>query len=76
MLTFEYILIAGVNDSLEQARLLAALAKRLFAKVNLIPYNTVEGLPWERPAEEGLRSVPGRFGEAKGPRHAPARERP
>ncbi len=52
MLTFEYILIAGVNDSLEQARLLAALAKRLFAKVNLIPYNTVEGLPWERPAEK------------------------
>jgi 23S rRNA (adenine2503-C2)-methyltransferase len=52
MLTFEYILIAGVNDSLEQARLLAALAKRLFAKVNLIPYNQVEGLPWERPAEK------------------------
>ena len=51
MLTFEYILIAGVNDSLEQARLLAALAKRLFAKVNLIPYNKVEGLPWERPSE-------------------------
>ncbi|HKW28897.1 MAG TPA: 23S rRNA (adenine(2503)-C(2))-methyltransferase RlmN [Verrucomicrobiae bacterium] len=52
MLTFEYILIAGVNDSIEQARLLAALAKRLFAKVNLIPYNTVEGLPWERPEEK------------------------
>jgi 23S rRNA (adenine2503-C2)-methyltransferase len=52
MLTFEYILIAGVNDSIEQARLLTALAKRLFAKVNLIPYNKVEGLPWERPAEK------------------------
>ena len=52
MLTFEYILIAGVNDSLEQAKPLAALAKRLFAKVNLIPYNQVEGLPWERPAEK------------------------
>jgi 23S rRNA (adenine2503-C2)-methyltransferase len=52
MLTFEYILIAGVNDSPEQARLLAALAKRLFAKVNLIPYNEVEGLPWERPVEK------------------------
>lgn len=51
MLTFEYILIAGVNDSLEQAKLLAALAKRLFAKVNLIPYNQVEGLPWQRPVE-------------------------
>jgi len=52
MLTFEYILIAGVNDSLEQAKPLAALAKKLFAKVNLIPYNKVEGLPWERPSEE------------------------
>jgi 23S rRNA (adenine2503-C2)-methyltransferase len=52
MLTFEYILIAGVNDSIEQAKPLAALARRLFAKVNLIPYNKVEGLPWERPSEE------------------------
>ena len=52
MLTFEYILIAGVNDSIEQAKPLAALARRLFAKVNLIPYNRVEGLPWERPDEE------------------------
>jgi 23S rRNA (adenine2503-C2)-methyltransferase len=52
MLTFEYVLITGVNDSIEQAKLLAALARRLFAKVNLIPYNQVEGLPWERPDEE------------------------
>ena len=51
-LTFEYILIAGVNDSIEQAKPLAALARRLFAKVNLIPYNQVAGLPWERPDEE------------------------
>ncbi len=52
MLTFEYILIAGLNDSVGQAKPLAALARRLFAKVNLIPYNKVEGLPWERPDEE------------------------
>ena len=51
MITLEYILIAGVNDSLEQTRPLAALAKKLFAKVNLIPYNTVEDLPWKRPEE-------------------------
>jgi 23S rRNA (adenine2503-C2)-methyltransferase len=51
-LTFEYILIAGVNDSDEQARLLAGHAKRLSAKVNLIPYNTVHGLPWSRPSED------------------------
>ena len=50
-ITFEYILIAGVNDGVEQTKPLGALAKRLNAKVNLIPYNTVEGLPWARPEE-------------------------
>jgi 23S rRNA (adenine2503-C2)-methyltransferase len=49
-LTFEYILIAGVNDSDEQATLLSQHARRLCAKVNLIPYNTVEGLAWSRPS--------------------------
>jgi len=52
MITLEYILIAGVNDGLAQAPPLANLARRLHAKVNLIPYNKVEGLPWERPAED------------------------
>jgi 23S rRNA (adenine2503-C2)-methyltransferase len=56
MITFEYILIAGVNDAIEQAKPLAALARRLFAKINLIPYNRVEGLPWERPAENACEA--------------------
>lgn len=47
---FEYILIAGVNDAEEQAHLLARHANRVRARVNLIPYNTVEGLPWKRPS--------------------------
>ena len=51
-ITFEYILIEGVNDGLDQARALARRTKSLEAKVNLIPYNTVEGLPWLRPSEE------------------------
>ena len=51
-LTFEYILIAGVNDSEDQARLLVKHARRLSAKVNLIPYNTVHGLPWSRPSQD------------------------
>lgn len=50
-LTFEYILIRGLNDSEEQARELAKHARKLNAKVNLIPYNTVSGLEWERPAQ-------------------------
>ena len=48
-LTFEFILIDRVNDSEEQAHLLARHARRLAAKVNLIPYNSVEGLEWKRP---------------------------
>ena len=51
MITLEYILISGVNDGLEQIKPLAALANRLNAKVNLIPYNRVEGLDWVRPSE-------------------------
>jgi 23S rRNA (adenine2503-C2)-methyltransferase len=51
-LTFEYILIADVNDSLDQARRLARIARRLQAKVNLIPYNAVHGLAWSRPSPE------------------------
>jgi len=54
--TFEYILIDGVNDSLEQAEILARHALRLQAKVNLIPYNTVEGLSWKRPDEPRLEA--------------------
>ncbi|MGB8343068.1 MAG: 23S rRNA (adenine(2503)-C(2))-methyltransferase RlmN [Chthoniobacterales bacterium] len=49
-LLFEYILISGVNDSDEQAHRLAKHALRLSAKINLIPYNTVEGLEWSRPS--------------------------
>ena len=51
MITLEYILIRGVNDGPDQLSPLAQLAKKLNAKVNLIPYNKVEGLPWERPEE-------------------------
>ena len=47
---FEYILIAGINDTDEQAHALARIAQRLSAKINLIPYNTVEGLNWSRPS--------------------------
>jgi 23S rRNA (adenine2503-C2)-methyltransferase len=50
-MTLEYILIHGVNDDLREVKPLAAIASRLRAKVNLIPYNRVEGLAWERPSE-------------------------
>jgi 23S rRNA (adenine2503-C2)-methyltransferase len=59
-MTLEYILIAGVNDSDEQALELAKIARRLSAKINLIPYNTVEGLEWSRPSrprQERFQSI-------------------
>jgi 23S rRNA (adenine2503-C2)-methyltransferase len=51
-ITFEFILIAQVNDSDEQARQLAKHARVLEAKVNLIPYNKVEGLDWTQPSSD------------------------
>ncbi|MBI4473825.1 MAG: 23S rRNA (adenine(2503)-C(2))-methyltransferase RlmN, partial [Acidobacteria bacterium] len=56
MLTFEYILIERVNDTLDQAHKLGAFAHRLRAKVNLIPYNPVEGLPWKRPDRDRCKT--------------------
>lgn len=56
MITLEYILIRDVNDAPEEATRLARVAHSLGAKVNLIPYNTVEGLPWVRPTEAACRA--------------------
>ena len=50
-ITFEYILIRDINDSPEDALALVEVARRVEAKVNCIPYNTVEGLDWVRPEE-------------------------
>lgn len=60
MITLEYILIQGINDGLDQVPHLARLAQRLNAKVNLIPYNKVDGLEWIRPSDERCRA----FGSA------------
>ena len=46
----------GLNADTTQAHLLARRAQSLNAKVNLIPYNTVEGLTWKRPAEDACRA--------------------
>lgn len=47
--TFEYVLLRGINDRPEDASALAGLMERRKAHVNLIPYNPVVGLPFERP---------------------------
>lgn len=48
--TYEYMLIAGINDRVEQARKLASLLAGSLANVNLIPYNAVTGKGYKRPS--------------------------
>jgi len=54
-ITFEYILIAGVNDSDEDARKLSTLLAPLRAKINLIPFNEHPGSTFKRPDENRVR---------------------
>lgn len=51
-ITFEYLLLGGVNDSPEHAAELARLVSRVRGKLNLIVFNPWEGSPWKAPAEE------------------------
>ena len=68
MITLEYILIKGVNDDLKQAEILAEHAHKLNAKVNLIPYNRVDGLDWERPDNEQINAFYRTVEREKAPR--------
>ena len=50
MVTFEWALLEGVNDSAEHAKELVRWAEGLVTHVNVIPYNPVEGLPYAAPS--------------------------
>jgi len=50
-LTFEYVLLGNLNDSPAHAHSLVRLLGRRAALVNIIPYNTVSGMPWLEPGE-------------------------
>ena len=52
--TFEYILIAGLNDTMEDARRLVKLLSPIPCKLNLIPYNDNQQFPYHAPSEEHL----------------------
>lgn len=54
--TFEYILIDGVNDSLSEAKALVALVKDMLAFVNLIPYNPVDEHGFKRSKQSSQRA--------------------
>ncbi len=53
-ITYEYTLLAGLNDGSEQAEELATLLQGKQCTVNLIPYNPVEGLRLGRPSKEAI----------------------
>jgi 23S rRNA (adenine2503-C2)-methyltransferase len=55
-ITFEYVLLSGVNDTPEDARRLAALLAGIKAKVNLLPLNAAPGIPFERPSDERVNA--------------------
>jgi 23S rRNA (adenine2503-C2)-methyltransferase len=64
-ITFEYVMLAEVNDSPEDARRLARLLHGIKSKVNLIPLNPAPGIPYERPSDERVN----RFAQILADRH-------
>jgi 23S rRNA (adenine2503-C2)-methyltransferase len=64
-ITFEYVLLDGVNDTSEDARRLVKLLAGIKAKVNLIPLNPAPGLPYDRPSDARVS----RFAQILADRH-------
>jgi 23S rRNA (adenine2503-C2)-methyltransferase len=55
-ITFEYVLLAGVTDSIEDARKLYKLTKSIPCKINLIPFNEHPGADFTRPSDQAVRA--------------------
>ena len=53
---FEYVMLAGVNDSPEDARRLVKVLSGVKAKVNLLPLNAAAGIPYDRPSDERVNA--------------------
>jgi 23S rRNA (adenine2503-C2)-methyltransferase len=53
---FEYVMLAGVNDSPEDARRLVKVLSGVKAKVNLLPLNAAAGIPFDRPADDRVNA--------------------
>ena len=56
MITFEYILIDGINDSENDARMLVSLLKGVHCKLNLIPFNEFPESDFKRPSDKKIRA--------------------
>jgi 23S rRNA (adenine2503-C2)-methyltransferase len=55
-ITFEYVMMRGVNDSPAEAKELVRLLKRIPAKVNLIPFNPWPGAPYECSSDRAIKA--------------------
>ncbi|MBF0538094.1 MAG: 23S rRNA (adenine(2503)-C(2))-methyltransferase RlmN [Nitrospirae bacterium] len=53
-ITFEYVLLGGVNDGEDDALRLCTLLRGIPSKVNLIPFNEYDGAPFKRPSDRGV----------------------
>lgn len=51
-ITFEYVMLAGLNDSMDDAKRLVTLTKGIPSKINLIPFNEHPAAPYKRPTDE------------------------
>ena len=73
-ITFEYVMVAGVNDAVEDARRLVRLLNGLKAKVNLLPLNEAAGIPYSPPV--GRTGRPVRASAGQRPHHGLGPEEP
>lgn len=55
-ITFEYVMLQGVNDTPEDARRLVRLLSGIRGKVNLLPLNEAAGIPFERPSDDRVNT--------------------
>jgi 23S rRNA (adenine2503-C2)-methyltransferase len=54
-ITFEYVMLDGINDSPQDAKRLMRILRGIPCKINLIPLNEAPGIPFKRPSEEKVR---------------------
>ncbi len=54
-ITFEYVMLHGINDTMDDAKRLVKILSELRAKINLLPFNEYPESPYKRPPEEWVR---------------------
>jgi len=54
-ITFEYVMLDGINDSPQDAKRLMRILRGIPSKINLIPLNEAPGIPFKRPSEEKVK---------------------